>query len=60
MPPQVQKATWGAIQKNHKNWIFKVFNIFLKYYILSTSEALIHSIWTSDEKVMDNLLFQTI
>jgi len=27
---------------------------------LSTFEALIHSIWTSNEKVMDDLVFQVV
>jgi len=35
-----------------KKWIS-----FLKYYVLSIREALIHSIWTRDEKVIDNLSF---
>jgi len=43
--------------KNHKmpKWIF--LNFFLKYYVLSIFKALIHSIWTRDEKVMDNFSF---
>jgi len=47
----------GSIKKITKsqNKIFEIF--FLEYYIFSTYEALIHSIWTINEKVMDNLSF---
>jgi len=33
-------------------------NFLPKYTILSSSKALIHSIWTTNEKVMDNLVFK--
>jgi len=46
--------------KKHKKLSFLIFNFFLKDYILSIFEALIHSIWNDNEKVMDNLVFWTI
>jgi len=47
----------GNTKKSQKvKIIFSPYNIIF----LSTCEALIHSTWTSNEKVMDNLVFWAI
>jgi len=56
MPPLRPRISLrGSPKKSQKNEI-KIKN-FSKIVFLSTSKALIHSIWTSDEKVKDNLVF---
>jgi len=46
----------GSTKKITKNCLFKDFNFFLKDNFFSTCKLLIRSIWTSDEKVKDNLV----
>jgi len=50
----------GASQKNTKIEFLKLLVFFSKIIDLSACEALIYSIWTRDEKIMDNLVFQEI
>jgi len=62
-----KSKSYGTISKNGDLQVAqkksqKVKINFLKFFslkiiFLSTHEALIHSIWTSKEKVMDNLSF---
>jgi len=45
---------------HHPKFKIKFSIFFTKYYIFFIYEALIHSIWTTDEKVKGNLVFQAI
>jgi len=57
----VQTAVHQVEQKKHKKLNFFNFQFFFsKIMFFSTSKALIHSIWTCYEKVMNNLVFRAI
>jgi len=56
---QKERLAYGEYKKFTKDQNIFYFKI-LTYYIFSTCEALIHSIWIENEKVMDNLVFQAI
>jgi len=47
-------------KKSQKIEFFTFYIFFLKDYIFVTCKVLIDSTWTSNEKVMDDLVFQVI
>jgi len=61
MPPKVQIAMQQAMQKKHKKLNIFYFLFFSwRVYFLSRFEALNPSIWTNNEKVMENLVLGAI